>query len=766
MKRQLYTSVYLIILVCCEVNFSRAQGIPPVDMWREHLPYGSAIKVENSGNIIFAATPYSVFSVEAASKDIRRYSRVTGLAETGISTIRYDSATKKLFIAYSNSNLDILSNNTLINISDIKRRNISGDKNIYDVYFSGNNAYLSTGFGIVVVDIQKSEIKDSYFIAPSGGNLKVNSTSIYNGAIYASTTTGLLRCSLNADPRNFINWQIISSLPLQECRYVMNFGNRLLALYGDTILSYNGNISTIFYSSSARITAISKSSNNDNLLVTETSSSNAGKLLVLDQSGNLQQVMQSTGNLQLPLSSIWSEGSYWIADQYSGLVKASNNTYERIIPNSPFELSSGEMIFHKGRLFVAAGAVNTAWNYTYNRFGLYQFADGKWNYYNQFNNLLLDTVLDIITVAADPATDDLYYGSYGGGLLKLNSNGGITIYKQGYLQPAIGDPASYRVAGLAFDQQHNLWISNYGAVNNLVVKKADGSWKSFAIPFQLTENASAQITIDDNNQVWIVSPKGNGLICFNYGNDIDNTADDRWKLFRVGAGNGNLPDNEVYCTVKDKNGLIWIGTANGIALISCTGELFTSNCEATIPLVQQGNFAGILFGNEEVRTIAIDGANRKWVGTGNGLWLISSDGEKIISRFTEDNSPLLSNDINRITIDPQAGEVFISTFKGLSSFRGNATEPSDDNRDVLVFPNPVPPAYSGNIAIRGLVNNARVKITELNGRLVFETTALGGQANWNGMDYRGRKVASGAYLVFVSAHDGKEKMVTKIFIVK
>ena len=415
---------------------------------------------------------------------------------------------------------------------------------------------------------------------------------------------------------------------------------------------------------------------------------------------------------------------------------------------------------------LAAGAVNNSWNYTYNRNGYYQFDNNTWTNVNQYSFSALDTALDILSIAADPRNEDLYLGSYGGGLVKKSGNN-FTVYKKNSaISPAIGDPGSYRIGGLAFDQGNNLWISNYGAAFNLVVKKADNSWKNFLIPFTLGENAVSRITIDEQGHPWIISPKGNGLIYFDYGKTIEDISDDRWRFFRAGAANGNLPDNEVFCTVKDKDGLIWIGTARGLAFIPCAGEALSTNCRAIQPIVERGIYSGPLFANEEVHALAVDGANRKWVGTNNGLWLISKDGSEVISFFNTGNSPLLSNAILGLAIDPKTGEVFIETAQGICSFRGMATEAAENSGKITVFPNPVPPAYAGSIAIKGLPENATVKITELGGRLVYETRALGGQAVWNGRDYRGRQVSSGAYLVLVIEKDGREKLATKIFIVK
>ena len=158
--------------------------------------------------------------------------------------------------------------------------------------------------------------------------------------------------------------------------------------------------------------------------------------------------------------------------------------------------------------------------------------------------------------------------------------------------------------------------------------------------------------------------------------------------------------------------------------------------------MQQGNFADYLFKGEGVRSIATDGTNRKWVATKKGVWLISADGEKVICNFNESNSPLLSDDVKQIAIDGKTGEVFFATAKGICSFRSTATEATVKSENILVFPNPVPPGFNGSIAIRGVANNAVVKITELNGRLVYQTRALGGQAVWDGKDYRGRNILS------------------------
>jgi ligand-binding sensor domain-containing protein len=489
---------------------------------------------------------------------------------------------------------------------------------------------------------------------------------------------------------------------------------------------------------------------------------------VLTSTGTTEQTIQDVQLTQAPRQAIIYQNEYYIADTLAGLSNYSGTAFNRLLPDAPPSIATGPMQVLHNTLRVTAGGVSANWDPLNNKNGLFAFNDNNWNYYNNTRFSKLDSLTDLVAVAADPTDESVWAGSFGGGLVNIKKDNSITIFKQNSaIQPAYFNSKSYRVSGLAFDGENNLWVANYGGLNPVLVKKADGRWQSFIIPLALAEQAVSQIVIDDNNQKWIVLPKNNGLACFNHGQTIDNPGDDQWKFFRSGKGNGNLPDNDVRCIAKDKNNFIWVGTAKGIGVIQCTQQAVTNNgCEAVLPIVQQDNFAGYLFSDEQVQTIAVDGADRKWVGTPNGVWLLSPDAGKIIYRFTESNSPLLSNDVKQIAIDGKTGEVFFATAKGISSFRSTATETIETNSEVLVFPNPVPPGYTGTIAISGVASNAIVKITELNGRLVYQTKALGSQAVWNGKDYNGRSISSGVYLVLTSDENHQQKLVTKIVFIQ
>jgi len=766
---------FVIIAICVFTKASAQDLLVPIGIWKEYLPYNSAIDVAAGDNKIFCATPYSLFTVDLGDNSIERMSRVTGLSETGVSTIHYDEADHKLFIAYANSNIDIIYRNDIFNIPDIKRETISGDKSIYNIYLYNGNYYLSTGLGIIVIDGSRFEVKESWFIGSGGSNVKVNGFTSDGSFFYAATDQGLKRAAINStNLSDYLNWQLLSGtsgLPAGPCRNVVTAGDKVVALKDDSIFIFNGNDWGALYSDGSTITAIN--STQGKIAICHRLPGSVSKVAIINSDGSVERIIQQNGVTPFPKKAILYNDNYWIADQFNCLSKFSSGlaAEEVYTLNSPEGTASGEMTEYDNVFYATAGEVNDSWNYQYNGNGIYRYKNDDpiaigWKNFNRFHYPVLDSMLDFITVAIDRRDESVWAGSFGGGLLHIKPDESFEIFKQNSpIQPHPLDPASYRVAGLLFDHENNLWISNFGSLQPLLVRKADGSWKSFSLPFTLTENALAQIATDDANQMWIVSPLGNGLICYNYGSSIDDTNDDHWKMYRSGQGNGNLPSANVLCVAKDKAGFIWIGTDDGIGVIQCPQEVFNTGCEAILPIVQQGNFAGYLFKGENVRSIAVDGADRKWVATKNGVWLISADGEKVIERFTEDNSPLLSSDVKKIAINGKTGEIYFATAKGICSFRGTATESEQTNSNVLVFPNPVPPGYGGTIAIRGVAENAIVKITELDGRLVYQTKALGGQAVWDGKDYKGHKISTGIYLVLIDGEDKSKGTSTRIVFI-
>jgi ligand-binding sensor domain-containing protein len=452
-----------------------------------------------------------------------------------------------------------------------------------------------------------------------------------------------------------------------------------------------------------------------------------------------------------PNACIFSNGIIWISDSVTGLIKLdpSTSSFVKIIPGGPVGQITKALLATSTGVLVASNTKK----------GLTILENGKWQPQKG-----LDSVTGVQSIAINHLDNSIWLSTAQMGVAKWQNNK-VQIFdaRNSSLKGAANNTCF--TTGVAADTKGNSWVSNAGTSISLHVYQPDGKWTGFTNPYGLTD--AGTLEIDDLGQIWCATTNANGLLVYNPGSSLTTSADDKWKQYKAGTGIGNLPSNQVNCTAKDKNGFIWVGTDRGIGIIQCTENIFTpAGCDALLPVVQQDRFAGLLFKDENVQTIAVDGADRKWVGTKNGVWLISATGEKVIYRFSSSNSPLPGNDISKISIDPLTGEVFIATNNGLCSFRSTATEAVTAQQKVLVFPNPVPPGYNGSIAIRGLTNNALVKITNLYGALVYQTRALGGQAIWDGKNTNGLKVASGVYLVICRDDSGTEKIATKITIVQ
>jgi len=337
------------------------------------------------------------------------------------------------------------------------------------------------------------------------------------------------------------------------------------------------------------------------------------------------------------------------------------------------------------------------------------------------------------------------------------------------LQPLVSAPDVIRVSGMEIDRNTGtLWIGGSGSADLLYAKTQAGEWYSFDIE-GIGSITLSDIAIDNIGQKWVVAPRGVGMVVFNDNGTLSSTGDDQSIKLTQNANNGNLASNSVFCIASDFDGEIWVGTDNGISVFYSPESVFAGgNFDSQQILVEQDGYAQYLLENETVTAIAIDGANRKWIGTAKaGVFLMSDDGTEQIQHFTVENSPLFSDQITSLGIDHLSGEVFIGTDKGIISYKGTATwgNPEFTEDDVYAYPNPVEPHYEGPIAIKGLVRDADVKITDAAGHVVYATVADGGQAIWNGNSFNGRRAKSGVYMVFASNEDGKETFVTKILFI-
>jgi hypothetical protein len=741
-----------------------AQNVLPIGQWRSHLPYNTGQWVTQSDEKVYYATNWAILSIDKEEESIDFLSTVEGLSNTGIERIRYNRFSDILIVVYDNSVIDLVKPNGIVTMSQIKNfTNLSGEKRILDIHVENDSiVYLATNFGISKVNIFANE-----FVFTTFTGIDVEAVGVYDGLIYAGTAEGIYTIDRNAlNPENFGTWAWLgpeNGFPGDYSTHsVATFAGKLYIDVNDTLFRYeNEGLQRIRYEPGHRIEYLSAEGAHLLAGFQCVSGCTDAKVYYFTADGDSGRL--SSACLGSPRYAIEDEqGRIWFADGFRffrSLDGLDDDNCNFMTINSPFSESNREITIFDNEVWLASGGVDQRFNNRFLRHGFASFIDGQWTIYNPDNLKGLqgedpddpnDNLLDIISIAIHPENRTVYAASYFEGLLEFDRENS-TFYneKNSSLGNAVGDETRTRVSGLKFDEENNLWMSNYLAERPLSVLKNDGSWQSFNLSCGQTQ--LHQLDIDENGYKWIVVNGGQaGVVLFDEG-DLDNMADDRCRLFT--SSNSELPTNQVNTLVVDQEGDIWVGTAEGVVIFECGGSAFDDNCRGSRRIIQQDGVNAYLLGTEEIQTIAVDGANRKWIGTRNGIFVLSPDGEEEVARFTTDNSPLFDNHIIDIAVNQQTGEVFIGTNKGVISYQSDAVEGRRVHReDLLVFPNPVRPDYNGPIAIRGLARNANVKITDINGQLVFETQALGGQAIWNGRDYTGRRANSGVYLVFSTSN--------------
>ena len=356
----------LFLSITCLFIFSMAVAqLTPVGQWREYMEDRSGFRVTISPDKVYTASKFGAYSVSKADGEIERLNKVTGLYDAGIRSIKYNSSNNKLLIAYNNSNLDVVYRNDIINIPDILRSNISGDKNIYDISFVNDKAYLSSGLGVIVVDLAKYEISSTYYMGNSGGNVKVNGFAADATRFFAATEEGLKTANQTASNlSDYRNWTLLSGangLPAGPATQVMVIQDKVIAQYFTSLYVLNGSTWQLLYNDDWRWENVN-ASDGSILICEEKNAWNERRVIVLNTNGTISTVVQNNSQLRYPFQAAKSGNEIWIADFEKGLVKAEANLFERYAINSPYGSVDGELFFYKNTLYVAGGSINEAWN--------------------------------------------------------------------------------------------------------------------------------------------------------------------------------------------------------------------------------------------------------------------------------------------------------------------------------------------------------------------------------------------------------------------
>jgi ligand-binding sensor domain-containing protein len=769
MSKQNFIKVIAITAVAAFCTISPAlaqQGGPAVEQWKSYLPYSQVNAVATDGTIFFCSTTSGFFTYNREDGSLNPYSKVNGMSDIGMTGVGYDKTTQSALLAYSNSNIDIFKDGSFYNIPDLKTSQGSGDKTIHNVNTDAGMGYLSSGIGLLIINMNKKEVKETIYFSENSVAASVFASATDNTYLYAATDVGLFRIE-KTHPliQNYNSW---TKLDTNTYHYLANAAGTMYAAEGDSLFELSStNVVSFKEEIKYRITHLDNGANG--LWISAAADTGGFAILRAPGGNRIDSFFTKSPSqvVQLANGDVWfgDNSGYSFPDNNGLRKKTGVNRSEPYFPDGPITYSSFDVSAYNGDLWVAHGGKDIRWTPTYTRAKFSHFSENKWTNADYVGDS--EWYQDFIRILKDQNSGKLYAASFSGGLYERDADGTVKTYRgTEYFSNQISDPKLFLVSGMALDPQGNLWMTNNRGIKELVVKTADNQWyKMRTIDGNTPDHTATDVLVDDYGQKWFNAVGNGGTIVYNDNGTIANTADDNFRILKVGVGAGNLPDNNTTCIAKDKDGAIWIGTDNGIGIVNCPDLVISRECEATLKVVQLDQFAGYLFQGQSIRAIAVDGANRKWIGTSNGVWLLSEDAESIVYRFNEDNSPLPSNAIQRINIDPVTGDVYFSTDKGLIAFRSTATEGKEANDDKLfIYPNPVPSGFEGMIAVRGVAENADVRFTDISGQLVYRTKAFGGQAVWNGKDYTGRKVQSGVYLVFVVNKDGTEKATGKFML--
>ena len=765
-------TVFFLLLFFCPLSAVYAQMA--MGAWKTHFSYSNVKEVAESKEKVYAISNGFLFSVDKHYESVEIYSKINGLSDGEIVHIAYSKENDVLFIAYVNSNIDILKGKNIINISDLKRKEISG-KEINSISFYKQYAYLACGFGIVVFDVKKNEIADTYIIGEEGKYINVKSVQTTENNIYALTEEGIYYAdSRNKNLSNFENWQRLPN-PLDNDsvnKAIAAFNNELILLTTNEIYRFNDTGWRSLFRSDIDFSQIHVSGENITFF-------RDTAFIRFDK--NWKKKENRILYVMADLAYSDEEDAYWIVYQ-SRLIKYKDGSgLNSFAPEGP---SSKQIVFVKhrnGKLIAGSGGPHDIPS-TPGNVQIYE--NGKWISIRQngFPPGIMNSLYpfyDVMDAELDPLDPRRMYVATWRSLFEFYDNQLVKHYTEHNTTLAITDDSGgswWRIIldGISFDKDNNLWVMNMTQSNDLLrVKKADGTWTSVHYG-NLTGIATAkELFFSRNGYKWILIPRIVDQISLVVIDDKGTpfiTSDDNFRRF---YSFWDIDGNEVIpatfrSIAEDQNGIIWVGTDIGPLLIKPENVFYNDFTIDRIKLTREDNenLADYLLGSETINAIIVDGGNRKWIATASsGVYLLSPDGKETIHHFTVENSPLTSNTIFDLALDEETGELFIASSSALFSYKSDAAKGKTSYSDVHVYPNPVRAGYNGVITVSGLMEKSIVRITDLEGNLVWQGVSNGGIFTWNGKSLNGRRVGSGVYLVFAALEDGSEKMATKIAII-
>lgn len=775
-RRYCSVKTFMLVLTLLVGNYFWAQI--GMSQWRLHVASGKAIDIVRAENTIFTAYTNGLHVLNRDNEQEELLTDVNGLSDIEISCLYYDSIAACVLVGYSNGNIDKITASSIYNIPAIKLAQVPNSKRINRFVRNGDYVYVATDFCVTKLDLNKDEIKDTYY--PTNGNEAILDLSFSADTIFA-LSSDRLKYGIIDNPAlpDVSQWQVDLRFPIQsENSYaeIEQFENKQFILlkspiYGqDSVFYLENNVKTWLTNS-----PYSLEINSINILDDTTFAVNIDGGIYIYNSELTNPLSYNSNNFNIwisPVRSIRSSEGIWSADQINGLhLYPSGIGYKAFPVVGPYNNNFYAMDWQNNTLAIASGRLLGKLP-SFSSNGIHIFRDEAWDFKNiqsvpQWQD---QNIWDFIDISVNP-NDPLEYAvaSYSEKPLTIFSSDTVEVFDDTNSSLSFtGISNGWSLASdVCFDTQDNLWVLNGYTEQPLNVRQQDGSWMNFDCGSSARNIYTTKMIIDFNDNIWFAS-EDHGMFGYNHNNTIDEPNDDESVHISTGINSGNLPSSNVTALAADFDGEIWVGTDAGFAILYNASNTFDGNPGdydvQRVKVTFEGNVEYVL-GNTHITDIEVDGGNRKWIATANaGILLLSADGSEILEQHTTDNSPLVSNNIFDLKLDQNSGELFIITDNGLISYRSDASYEDPTYETYNVFPNPVRPNYSGPVTIQGIRYNSDVKITDAAGNLVYKTTSNGGTAAWNCRALNGQRVASGVYYIWTATNVGKDKKVGKVLI--
>lgn len=763
------------------------------DRWSLHLTYHKAEQILGVEKTLYVLYEGNLLAYDTEDQSVRTFDKLNGLSDKGVARFGRSATENCLVLLYNDRNVDLLyDNGDVVNIPQIKN-NAEEDIVTRQMNVCGDWAAISTEEGVILLNLPRAEIKGYYRLGEA-----VNDAFIIGNTLYAGVKGAVIKGNINDNLYDRSQWKTVTEFGIN--RFVP-FGNGAYMLVASDASDVPGLCYLEAGSASGEngnVTAESWTSISPNRF--ESGSVNGSRIqfqsgpFVMTMSADTYAVAGDIVRLPASVSAIvyTQDGTYWSLTldnqlqnwRYDAAEKIFTALETKVGGYGPAHDNAYKFRYAGERLLVAGGRMDNS-GAVYAPTAMY-YENGIWTNLQDTGFILNDGApyRNVTDMVQDPSDPDHHYVSTTSGLVEFREGRFVAHfnYSNSPLESFLksGATAFYVVAdGLNFDSSGNLWMTNYGVEDAIKILKADGTWSKLSNTEYSNVPAPEKMMFDSKGRVWLTSLRNtsaytSGIFGLDYRGTIDDTDDDR-SYFRSEAVNEDGTEcNLQYSNVitEDHDGQLWVGCHQGVFAITDPDDWFTGNFSIYQPKVPRNdgtNYADYLLNGVDVRAIAVDGGNRKWIGTlGSGLYLVSPDGSEVLEHFTAEETPLLSNNIYTLAVHPRTGELMIGTEAGICSYRTDIVPPADrlEKSNIKVYPNPVRPGYAGKLVVTGLTEGAEVKIVTTGHQLVARGNAVGGTFTWDVRHMAsGRRVAPGVYYVLIAKAGGGESVATKFVVV-